>query len=102
MSMTTDPTILGSLLDSVLSAAFAVMGFVFAVAALGLYLLPSVVAVARRHHTAATIVVLNVLLGWLFIGWVVSLALSLTETRQPAPAYPILPVDNDARTANHA
>lgn len=43
------------------------------------YLLPSVLAVSRNHKNAAPIVVINILLGWTLIGWVVSLAWSLTN-----------------------
>ena len=37
------------------------------------YLLPSIVAVIRSHRNVASIVVLNVLLGWTLVGWCISM-----------------------------
>jgi hypothetical protein len=50
-----------------------------------LYLLPSIVAVIRRHHNAVAIIVLNILLGWSLIGWVVAMVWSATATAKPEP-----------------
>ena len=47
-----------------------------AVAGIGLYLLPTAVAVLRRHHNPMPVIVINVLLGWTLLGWVGSLAMS--------------------------
>ena len=47
---------------------------------LALYFIPSIIAKARDHHQFATILVLNIFLGWTFIGWVVCLAMSLSAT----------------------
>jgi hypothetical protein len=51
--------------------------FIFAVA-LFLYLLPTIVAVGRGHHNAGPIVVINLLLGWTFLGWIAALVWSIT------------------------
>lgn len=45
-----------------------------------LYFLPSFIASRRHHHQFGTILVLNIFLGWTFIGWVVCLAMSLSAT----------------------
>lgn len=45
------------------------------------YFLPSLVAAGRNHHNGGAIAVLNVLLGWTFIGWVVALVWACTEPR---------------------
>ncbi len=42
------------------------------------YLLPGAIAVLRGHHNAFAILLLNVLLGWTFVGWVVSLVWAFT------------------------
>lgn len=48
-----------------------------------LYFIPSIIAIARNHPNMASIIVVNLLLGWSFVGWVISLAWSLTnETRR--------------------
>lgn len=45
---------------------------------LTLYVLPIIVALYRRHHYTAAIVVINLLLGWTLLGWVAALAISVT------------------------
>jgi hypothetical protein len=63
-----------------------------------LYLLPTIVGVVRRHHNLGSIVIVNVFLGWTFLGWVVALALSMSATVGTAPnladAPPPLPLDS--------
>ena len=39
------------------------------------YLLPSFVALQRKHVNTTAICVLNILVGWSFIGWVAALPL---------------------------
>ena len=59
---------------------------------LTLYFVPSIIAKSRDHHQFATILVLNIFLGWTFIGWVVCLAMSLSATdRGGAPVTQVLP-----------
>ncbi len=44
-----------------------------------LYWVPTIVAVLRSHPQIAPILVINLLLGWTFIGWVVALAMSVSH-----------------------
>ena len=45
---------------------------------LALYFLPTIIVLLRRNHSmAAVVLVLNVLLGWTFLGWLIALVLSL-------------------------
>jgi Superinfection immunity protein len=49
------------------------------------YFLPTVIANIRRHRERTAIFILNLLLGWSFVGWVAALVWSLTshvESRQ--------------------
>jgi hypothetical protein len=46
-----------------------------------LYFLPSVVAVARKVTHQGSVVVINLFLGWTFIGWVVALAVACRTSR---------------------
>jgi Superinfection immunity protein len=46
------------------------------------YFLPWIVAGTRNHHNRGAIFVLNVLLGWTFVGWVIALVWACTT---PAP-----------------
>ncbi len=49
-------------------------GILIAVALL--YFLPSVVAVARKVPNQGSVIVINVFLGWMVIGWIVALAMA--------------------------
>ena len=49
---------------------------------IGLYFMPTVVAVVRRHHNGNSIAVLNLVAGWTLIGWVVALVWSVSATRR--------------------
>ena len=49
---------------------------------LGTYLLPSICAFVRGHPSKAAILILNIFLGWTFIGWIVSLVWAFTDTRR--------------------
>jgi len=44
-----------------------------------LYFLPAIVAFARSKRDAASIFVLNLLLGWTAIGWVIALVWALRQ-----------------------
>lgn len=43
------------------------------------YFVPTVVAVSKGRANAGAIVVLNILLGWTFVGWVVALVWAITD-----------------------
>ena len=47
--------------------------------AIFIYLLPSFIAHRREHRNTAAIIILNVLTGWIFVGWVLSLVWSCTN-----------------------
>lgn len=47
------------------------------------YLIPSIVAGARKHHASNAILIVNLFLGWTFVGWVVALAWSAGPVRKP-------------------
>jgi hypothetical protein len=53
----------------------------FIVALGGLYLLPVLIGWSRRIPDIAAVVMINILLGWTLIGWVVALALALRPPR---------------------
>lgn len=56
-----------------LNAAVSGFEIVGLVGLMVVYFLPSVVAYARNKRNAGAILILNLLLGWTFVGWVVSL-----------------------------
>jgi hypothetical protein len=63
------------------AAGAVVLVLVLIVFGIGLYFLPSMIAKQRNHHQFKMILVLNIFLGWTFIGWVVCLAMSLSATQ---------------------
>jgi len=54
-------------------------GWILLLVLLGIYFLPTIVA--GRHHNSSAIFVLNLLLGWTFIGWVIALVWACTKPR---------------------
>lgn len=52
---------------------------IFLVVTFLVYFFPSLVATGRKN--ANTVFVLNLFLGWTFLGWVVALALAVSEER---------------------
>lgn len=60
-----------------LTASFGIFVLVFL--CLGLYFTPTLIAFLRKKSNLTSIFVLNLLLGWSFIGWVVSLVWALSN-----------------------
>lgn len=57
---------------------FAICGIL----SLALYAAPSAIAIFRNHPQIGPIMIINLLLGWTFVGWVVAMAWSLSSTRR--------------------
>lgn len=57
--------------------------------AVPLYFLPTIIALLRKHNNVAPIAVVNFLLGFVFVGWVVALAWALTDQAPSRRAGPI-------------
>jgi hypothetical protein len=51
----------------------AVFGLIFLI---GLYFLPTIVAVSRKVTNQGSVAVINFFLGWTLLGWVVALAMA--------------------------
>jgi hypothetical protein len=64
-----------------LVTGFFVLGLLVAV-----YFAPCLIAGIRNHHQSGSILVINLFLGWTFIGWVVALAMACSAVRQPPPS----------------
>jgi len=72
----------------------AVVGAVVVVA-LPLYFLPVIIAYLRPAPDRASVVIVSILLGWTYVGWVIALALAVRDRRpaimvltQPGSAHP--------------
>lgn len=55
--------------------------------AITLYWMPSFIAGRRQHKQVIPIVLLNLLLGWMPIFWILMLAYSLRAESVPAPVH---------------
>lgn len=80
----------------VLSLTWAIMAILGTALALGAYLAPAIVALIRRAPNTASIIAVNVLLGWSLIGWVVALAMALRSTAPSRANGPVTVIQNAA------
>lgn len=55
-----------------------IVGIFLIVLLLGIYFLPTLVANSRSHKNTVSIFLLNLFLGWTFLGWVAALIWSFT------------------------
>jgi len=53
----------------------------------GLYFLPTLIAVARQTHNTVGIFLLNLFLGWTGIGWIIALIIALCSSPWPRHCY---------------
>jgi hypothetical protein len=60
------------------SASFGLLFIFFLIL---LYFLPSIVAYKRKRKNAQAILLLNLLLGWTVIGWIVSIVWAVSEDK---------------------
>ena len=56
-------------------------GFLALLVMLVIYFLPAVVANARGHHNAGAIFLLDLLLGWTLLGWIIAMVWAVTVSR---------------------
>jgi hypothetical protein len=49
------------------------------VGCLFIYFLPTIIAIMRKHNNRMPIFILNLLLGWSMIAWIIALVWSLTK-----------------------
>lgn len=69
-------------------AGIGLLGFAcIGIASLLFYFLPSFVAGMRGHQNTPAVVVLNIFLGWTFVGWVVALVWSFTAVENRRRYY---------------
>jgi Superinfection immunity protein len=73
-------------------------GWIVLLVILGVYFLPTIVA--ARHPNSSAIFVLNLLLGWTFIGWVIALVWAFTNSDQPHRIEMEYAVDDKALRQN--
>lgn len=59
--------------------AFLLFGIPFFIVGFLLYWLPTIIAFCRNHHNRTAIAVVNLLLGWSIVGWIVALIWAFTS-----------------------
>lgn len=77
-----------------LTGLWVVLAVISSVIGLVTYLIPTIVAFVRHVPNIGSVAVVNVLLGWTLIGWIVALALALRSATQPAG--PVTVIQNAA------
>lgn len=70
------------MLDNLLSPAHLIIMMPMLLLWLGIYTLPTIVAALRSHRSIFRIALVNILLGWSLIGWVIAFIWACTT---PAP-----------------
>lgn len=58
------------------------MEIVWVILLLGGYFLPTIIAAARRHRNAAPIFLVDLLLGWTGVGWLVAFIWAFTANTE--------------------
>lgn len=53
----------------------------------GLYFLPTIVAVVAQRRNAPMVAIVNTLLGWSFVGWIVALVMAAARDPEPQVIY---------------
>ncbi|MFZ4104844.1 superinfection immunity protein [Flavobacterium sp.] len=53
----------------------------FSVLFMLLYFVPTIIVMIRKTHNIGPVIVINLFLGWTFIGWIVALAMSVSNNR---------------------
>ncbi|MBM62795.1 MAG: hypothetical protein CL484_07590 [Acidobacteria bacterium] len=56
-------------------------GVIFLVVVFVIYFLPMVTAILRRTANQNSVAIINIFLGWTFIGWVVALAMAVSNKK---------------------
>ena len=60
------------------------IGWLIVLISAAIYFAPSFVATHRDHAQVVPIFLVNLLLGWIVIGWIVALVWAFTAQRQPS------------------
>jgi hypothetical protein len=51
----------------------SVFGIIAFIVGLVIYFIPTIIAIMRHHRNLLAIILINIFLGWTFVGWIVSL-----------------------------
>jgi hypothetical protein len=73
---------MNALLFAESDGAGALAAGVFLCFGLAIYFIPGLIAMMRGHQNAAAIFILNLLLGWTFLGWAIALVWAFTAVEK--------------------
>jgi hypothetical protein len=65
------------------SVTSGMTGIVMIVMLLAMYMIPTIIALLRKHRQAGAIAGLNILLGWTVLGWIGAFVWSLINSQPP-------------------
>jgi hypothetical protein len=51
----------------------------------GGYMIPTTIALVRNRPNTSTIALINILVGWTVVGWIIALVMSLKDTSLDTP-----------------
>ena len=60
----------------------------FAIMCILIYMLPAIIAGARSHKSYGSVAVVNIFLGWTFIGWIAALSMAFSSGATEPPQHP--------------
>lgn len=81
-------------MSGILAAVWVLMMLVSIGLGLAAYLVPTIVALVRKAPNTASVVAVNVLLGWSLIGWAVALAMALRDPARARATGPVTIIQN--------
>lgn len=59
-----------------------ILGLIALFIILAVYFLPSIIASHKKHRNAEAISILNLLLGWTILGWIIALVWALMKEKK--------------------
>ena len=81
------------------AGGLAVLLFLLIVAAF--YFIPTIVAFVKKTPNKISVLVINLFLGWSFIGWVVALAMALRDSPAPQQVIVYTSLERSRSKLNH-
>ncbi len=72
-------------MEETLTAGEGFLALIMLFIIIGVYLLPSIVAICRRAYYSAATIIINIFFGWTFLGWVIALILSFLNVPNKTP-----------------
>ena len=74
------------------SIIFTLLLLFLGIIGLVIYFIPTVIALKRNHINKVPIILVNILLGWSFIGWIVALIWACSNSDKPVIINNTMPI----------